>query len=145
MPVLFFQEEVRIDWGNEDTIRSWIIQTIRTELGQVEIGDISIIFCSDEYLLDINNRFLNHDFYTDIVTFEYDREPLSADLYLSIDRITENARDQEVELNRELYRVIIHGILHICGYQDKTENDQSRMRAREDHYLAFLSLPDKEI
>lgn len=141
MPVLFFQEEVRVDWGNEDKIRSWIIQTIRSELGPVEIGDISIIFCSDECLLDINNRFLNHDFYTDIVTFEYTREPLSADLYLSIDRIAENARDQKTEMNRELYRVIIHGILHICGYQDKTENDQSQMRAREDHYLSFLSLP----
>jgi len=101
-------------------------------------GDIVLIFCSDEYLLEINKKHLNHDYYTDIITFDYCVEKIvSGDLYISIDRVKENSKTFKQSFTNELTRVVIHGVLHLCGYNDKTEADQKRMRNLENKYLAI--------
>ena len=138
MEIQFFQEDVHFPWEHEVLIRSWIASTIRTEMEGPEIGAISVIFCSDEYLLDINTRYLQHNYYTDIVTFPYSDHPLSADLYISTDRVYDNAIERKLGFLVELHRVIIHGILHLCGHQDKSDEEKSKMRSLEDHYLNIL-------
>ena len=101
-------------------------------------GDIVLIFCSDEYLLEINKKHLNHDYYTDIITFDYCVDKIvSGDLYISIDRIKGNATTFNESFINELTRVVIHGVLHLCGYNDKTEADQKIMRNLENKYLAI--------
>ena len=101
-------------------------------------GDIVLIFCSDEYLLEINKKHLNHNYYTDIITFDYCVENIvSGDLYISIDRVKENAKTFNDSFINELSRVVIHGVLHLCGYNDKTEADQKNMRNLENKYLAM--------
>ena len=101
-------------------------------------GDIVLIFCSDEYLLEINKKHLNHNYYTDIITFDYCVENIvSGDLYISIDRVKENAKTFNDSFINELTRVVIHGVLHLCGYNDKTEADQKNMRNLENKYLAI--------
>lgn len=99
-------------------------------------GDISVIFCSDKYLLEINKEYLNHDYYTDIVTFNYVKDSIiSGDLFISIDRVRENAETFSSKFVVELYRVVFHGVLHLIGYKDKTEAEQKQMRNKEDYYL----------
>lgn len=101
-------------------------------------GDIVLIFCSDEYLLEINKKHLNHNYYTDIITFDYCvKNIVSGDLYISIDRVKENAKTFNDSFINELTRVVIHGVLHLCGYNDKTEADQKNMRNLENKYLAM--------
>lgn len=102
------------------------------------VSFINYIFCSDSYLLKINKDFLNHDTYTDIITFQYTgpREPVQSDIYISIDRLRENARLYKTSFIRELYRVVFHGALHLCGYKDKSKTDTQLMRAKEDYYLS---------
>ena len=102
-------------------------------------GEISIILCSDEYLLKINEQFLNHRYYTDIITFDYvENEIISGDLFISIDRIKENAKKFQTTFINELYRVIFHGILHLIGYNDKEKTEIKQMREKETFYLNFL-------
>lgn len=102
-------------------------------------GDISVILCSDEYLLEMNKEYLDHDYYTDIITFDYvEGEVISGDLFISVDRIKDNAQEQGVEEIAELYRVILHGVLHLVGYKDKSREEQKEMRAKEDLYLAKM-------
>ena len=101
-------------------------------------GDVVLIFCSDEYLLEINKKHLNHNYYTDIITFDYCVENIvSGDLYISIDRVKENSKTFNDSFINELSRVVIHGVLHLCGYNDKTEADQKNMRNLENKYLAM--------
>ena len=114
--------------------KKWINETINNE--QKRVGDISIVFCSDDYLLKVNNEFLKHDFYTDIITFDYCEDDLiSGDLMISIDRVKENAETSKGLFIDELHRVIIHGVLHLLGYHDKSKEDIRVMREREDFYL----------
>ena len=101
--------------------------------------EITYIFCSDEYLLNMNQQFLKHDYYTDIITFDLsdsDKAPKSAEIYISVERIKDNARIQAVPMKLELHRVIIHGILHLCGHKDKSAIQKKRMRTLENKYLA---------
>jgi probable rRNA maturation factor len=102
-------------------------------------GAISYIFCSDEFLLDINKRFLNHDYYTDIITFNLSSpgKAINGEVYISTDRVKENALNFDQFFNTELHRVIFHGILHLCGYKDKTQEEQRVMRKKEDEYLGL--------
>ena len=103
------------------------------------LGELSIIFCSDEYLIDINKRHLNHDYYTDIITFNYNIEKnLNGDLFISVDRVKDNASAFNENFNMELFRVIIHGVLHLCGFNDKTTKEQKEMRQKENHYLSLI-------
>ena len=108
---------------------------IKNELKKT--GDISVIFCSDEYLLQLNKEYLNHDYYTDIITFDYVEDDLiSGDLFISLDRVKENARQFETPVLNELYRVVFHGTLHLTGYEDKTDSEQKLMREKENYYLS---------
>ena len=106
-----------------------------SEIAQLEgrrIGNVSIILCSDEYLYNLNVQYLNHDTYTDILTFPYEDDPLVADMYISTERVAENAETLSVTADTELRRVIAHGLLHLCGYGDKTEEEQLFMREKEE-------------
>jgi rRNA maturation RNase YbeY len=99
-------------------------------------GDISIVFCSDDYLKVINLKYLNHDYYTDVITFDYsENNRISGDLFISIDRVNENAGLNNINFIQELYRVIIHGVLHLCGYNDKTVKEKKEIREKEDFFL----------
>ncbi len=106
-----------------------------------EIGEIQFIFCTDEELLQLNKQFLQHDYYTDIITFDYSTAKLiSGDIYISIDRILENANKHKTNNKNELHRVLIHGILHLCGFKDKKRSDQAEMRTLEDTALKIRPL-----
>lgn len=99
-------------------------------------GDIAIVFCSDEYLLKVNQDFLNHDYYTDIITFDYcENGKISGDLLISLDRVLDNSTKEKTIFEEELYRVIFHGVLHLCGFKDKSKKDIEMMRFKEAHYL----------
>lgn len=103
-----------------------------------QFNELNYIFCSDEELLVINKRFLNHDYYTDIITFNLSAskyEPITGEIYISIDRILENAKTYNTTTERELHRIIFHGLLHLCGYNDKTPLQKSAMTKRENYYL----------
>ena len=115
----------------------WLSSCI-TDLGY-NLGELSIIFCNDEYLLEINKKHLNHDYYTDIITFNYNvGKKLNGDLFISVDRIKENANSFNENFSVELFRVIIHGVLHLCGFNDKTKDEQKEMRSKENHYLSLI-------
>jgi probable rRNA maturation factor len=103
-----------------------------------QLGSLSYILCSDEYLLNINRDFLQHDYYTDIITFDMSTSPgfVSGDIYISIDRVRDNAAQLGVSIKEEIHRVIFHGALHLCGYKDKSKSDQDIMRKAEDGYLS---------
>ena len=104
-----------------------------------KLGELSYIFCSDDYLLQINRQYLQHDFYTDIVTFDLSEpgQPLNAEIYISVDRVRDNARKFNSSFKKELHRVIFHGALHLCGYSDKKTKEQQIMRKMEDKYLSL--------
>lgn len=109
-----------------------------------KLGDVALIFCSDEYLLSINEEFLDHSYYTDIVTFDYSENSfISGDLFISVERVRDNATQYGITFYNELYRVIFHGLLHLAGYNDKTDAEQAEMRAKEDFYLQGMDF-DKE-
>lgn len=123
---------------NDIVLTNWISKVCITE--NYNLGDISLIFCSDEYLLDMNRTHLDHDYYTDIITFDYtDNQIVSGDLFISIDRVRENATDFSVSFEHELYRVIIHGVLHLCGYKDKSDDEEKLMRTKENNALSLIS------
>lgn len=110
-----------------------------TALEQKEMGDITLIFCSDEYLLNVNREYLDHDYYTDIITFDYTEDNIvSGDLFISLDRVVDNAQIHTVDFINELNRVVIHGVLHLCGYKDKSEEDEKLMRSKENQMLQLL-------
>lgn len=102
------------------------------------LGDVSLVFCSDEYLLEMNRRHLNHDYYTDIITFDYTNEDVSGDLFISVDRVSDNAKDVGVPFVVELNRVVAHGVLHLLGFKDKTEDESAQMRKEEDKALKLI-------
>ena len=123
---------------NTNRISSWLSSCI-DDLGY-KLGELSIIFCSDEYLIDINKKHLNHNYYTDIITFNYNIEKnLNGDLFISVDRVKDNASAFNENFNMELFRVIIHGVLHLCGFNDKTTKEQKEMRQKENHYLRLMA------
>jgi probable rRNA maturation factor len=135
-----------LDFNNIDTpyllkqkklVRSWIEKTIKKE--GLKTGTISFNFCSDDYLLEVNKEHLNHDFYTDIITFDFcENNIVSGDIYISIDRVKDNAQTEKQSATKELHRVIIHGVLHLCGYKDKKLADARLMREKEDYYLSLF-------
>lgn len=129
--------DVNIPIKGKRVIYNWIRTVILSE--KKKPGGISIILCSDEFLLDMNKRFLKHNYYTDIITFDYtEGDTISGELYISVDRVKENAVRYKGAFANELYRVIIHGVLHLCGYHDKSPQDRERMRKKEDQKLKLL-------
>ena len=105
-----------------------------------EVGHITFVFCDDNYLLKINKEFLDHDTYTDIITFDYSvGNEIISEIYVSTTRVEENAKKYKQTFENEIHRVIIHGVLHLCGYNDKTEEEKQIMRDKENHYLSLLA------
>ena len=103
------------------------------------IGELSFIFCSDEYLKKINIKYLSHHFFTDVITFNYTKEKLLfGDVYISIERVKENSKTYKTSFNEEMFRVIIHGVLHLCGFDDKTKEEKSLMRSKENDFLSSI-------
>jgi probable rRNA maturation factor len=133
----FFKADVAFRFFGAKQISSWINKVVKKESAQ--LGALNIIFCSDAYLLNINKQFLKHDFYTDIITFDNSGEGgVSGELYISIDRVRENALALRATFRQELNRVIIHGVLHLLGYKDKTPSQIKKIRKKEDAYLRLL-------
>jgi len=127
-------EDVTFSPKDKLSLRKWIGNAITHE-GKT-VGDLNYIYCSDEYLLELNRSSLDHDYYTDIITFDYvEGSVISGDLFISIDRVKDNAIDNNVSFEQELYRVMIHGVMHLCGYGDKTDKEEKTMRSKEDFYL----------
>ena len=138
MPARFYEQEVDAKLKNRRALSKYLDELVQEHLSGVKQIKLTYIFCSDEYLLNINKEFLNHDTYTDIVTFdlgEYEDEMIG-EIYVSIDRVAENASKFSKTYQDELHRVIFHGALHLCGYKDKTQEQKNEMRQAEDKCLA---------
>ena len=135
MLVQFYIADTKITLKERTKLKGFIISIFLKE-GK-KINYINYIFCSDEYLLSINREFLKHDYYTDIITFNLSgiQDPINGEVYISIDRIRENAKNLQVSIKSEFHRVIFHGALHLCGYKDKKRADKQLMRKQEDKYL----------
>jgi probable rRNA maturation factor len=134
--VRYYCEDTKFIFKNKLANNRWLKLVAGSEIKT--LGDISIIFCSDNYILDVNVRFLNHDYFTDVITFDYcEGNKLSGDLFISIDSVRENAVEFGTEFDEELHRVIVHGLLHLVGYDDHTPEEQKVMRAKEDYYLSL--------
>ena len=119
---------------NKTNLKNFIKELVLAE--KFKAGDISIVLCSDEYLIEINKSYLDHDYFTDIITFDYSGgKTVSGDLMISLDRVEDNARQNKVDVLHEFHRVVFHGVLHLCGYKDKSPKDQALMRSKEDFYL----------
>lgn len=131
-------EEVENLGLSPDFFVDWFTKITKKE-GKI-LDEIALIFCTDDYLLEINQQHLEHDYYTDIVTFDYCWDDhISGDLFISVDRVRDNAKAFNTDFSSELNRVIIHGVLHLCGYKDKSEEDEKLMRSKEDEALSILS------
>jgi len=142
--VELFYEELQPLKLQKLLLRKHIKNLINSE--KKSAGEISLILCSDKYLLDINIEYLKHNYYTDIITFNYvEGNIISGDLFISVDRVKENSTKFNTSLIQELYRVIFHGILHLIGYNDKTEEEQKIMRGKEDLYLGEVDFSEIEI
>jgi len=131
----FFEEDISYKIKNKKSVRQWITETVLAE--GYKLKELNYIFCSDSYLLQINQQYLNHDTFTDIITFDNSSEEgvITGDIFISIDRIRENAAQFQVPETDELHRVIIHGALHLLGYGDKTAAKKKKMTLKEDFYL----------
>jgi probable rRNA maturation factor len=134
--VQYFVEELEEDFELEQEARTfdWIVETVEAE--QKRVHTISYIFCNDDFLYEMNVEHLQHDDLTDVITFPYQSDPIEGEVYISIDRIKENAEKYNITWQHELRRVMVHGALHLCGYTDKTEADRTAMTGKENFYLA---------
>ena len=139
MQINFFQEDSKFPSSLKKTpFRAVVKLIIKFEYSK-SIGYINFIACSDEFLLSVNNKFLNHDFYTDIITFDYSETQIESDTYVSIERIIENAAMNSASSLSECYRVLIHGVLHLAGYKDITDSEKKIMTQKENYYLQLIS------
>jgi rRNA maturation RNase YbeY len=135
--MISFNYETDFELVNESAIESWIGRIIASE--QKSEGEISYVFCDDEYLLELNQQYLQHDTLTDIISFDYSLgNELSGDIFISIERVRENAEIFNQSFENELLRVISHGVLHYCGYKDKSEADEQLMRQKENEKIAMF-------
>jgi probable rRNA maturation factor len=138
MPAIhFFEEDISFKLKDKNKVKAWVKATIASEGYQLQ--ELNYIFCSDAYLLQINRQYLDHDTFTDIITFDNSEKEkvVTGDIFISIDRIRENAAKFDTGLANELHRVIIHGALHLLGYTDKTSDAKKLMTSKEDHYLGI--------
>ena len=134
----FHNEEVSFSFNNKREVSLWLKSVVSSF--KKELGVINVIFCNDQYLLKVNQTYLNHDYFTDIITFNYNENNLiSGDLFISIDRVKENAINQKMEFNVEIHRVIVHGVLHLCGLNDQSKQEKEIMRGQENLFLQKLS------
>lgn len=139
MPIEFFSEQTDFNLQKKPQINKWLHKVILHH--DLKLGDLNFIFCDDTYLLRINQEYLDHDYYTDIITFDQsdDEGFIEGDIFISIDRIRENAQNQNISFDNELKRVLVHGILHLIGYGDQTMEEKQIMRKKEDACLSLFS------
>lgn len=135
--IRYFYEDTQFHFKPKSLTKQWLKTVASSELKK--IGDINVIFCSDNYILDVNVKYLSHDYFTDIITFDYcEGDTLSGDLFISVDSVRENSIFYNTQFDTELNRVIVHGILHLIGYDDHNEEDIAVMRQKENFYLDML-------
>lgn len=133
-----FNFEIDFELKNKSNLQKWISEIITSE--GFELGEIVYIFCDDEYLHKLNVEFLGHDTLTDIISFDYCiGKQINGEIYISVERVIENSKDFETNFEEELHRVMIHGILHFCGYKDKSDTDEQTMRNKENETLKNLN------
>ena len=133
--VSYFTEDTKFAFKEKRLTSRWLKFVAESEVKR--LGDISVIFCSDNYILDVNMKYLQHDYFTDIITFDYcEGDRLSGDLFISVDSVRENASFYGTSFEDELNRVTVHGLLHLIGYDDPTKEDIAVMRAKENYYLS---------
>jgi probable rRNA maturation factor len=133
--IQFYSEDITFELESPGEVITWLEQMIKAE--NRKLVHLNFIFCSDEYLHQINVQHLQHDTYTDIITFPYQTEAIEGDLFISIERLRENAKTYQTSFVEELYRVMAHGVLHLIGFNDKTPEEKLKMTARENHYLSL--------
>ena len=134
MTINYFCEEITFSLKGKRKISNWIKKIVAQE--NKTIGNLCYVFVSDEIILDLNKNYLKHDYFTDIITFDHSsNNEISGDMYISIDTVRKNAKDYNVDFYAELLRVMVHGLLHLCGYKDETESQQQKMRVIEDKYM----------
>lgn len=132
-----FEDIEPINEVNVKFLTQWLDKV--TQLENKKLGELTFIFTSDDYLLEVNKQYLDHDYYTDIITFDYcEDDYVIGDLFISIDRVKDNAQTNNTTFQNELNRVIVHGVLHLCGYKDKSEIDEQLMRQKENQMLALI-------
>lgn len=129
----FLYHQVRFSFPERTRLKKFIQLLFKKE--KTRIQQVDFIFCNDKYLLDLNRKFLRHNYHTDILTFTYQESPSVAEIYISINRIQENRQIYSTSFKFELLRVMIHGALHLCGYDDQTASEKNKMKKKEDHYL----------
>lgn len=135
--MITFNELVSVNTQvNFSVIEQWLCMVILDQ--KKDLDFINFVFCTDDYLLKINQDFLNHDYFTDVITFDYTNDVISSDVFISIDRVIDNATSLKINYDNELLRVILHGVLHLCGYSDKTKHQKELMRSMEEHYLKLF-------
>lgn len=138
MAVSYYAEEVKFPALRKRVTTAWI-RSVAAVYGK-KVGDVSYIFCSDEKILEVNKEYLQHDYYTDIISFDYtEGKVISGDLFISLDTVKSNAEQFGVDYNEELHRIIIHGILHLCGINDKAEGEREIMTQKENEALALMA------
>ena len=135
-PPVWFHFLHPVALADRKALKAFIAKMFRNE--QTELGEVHFIFCSDAYLLEINRQYLKHDYFTDIITFNLAEkgEPVRGEIFISVERVKDNAKTLQVSFKEEIHRVIFHGVLHLCGYKDKKPSDIRQMRSKEDEYLA---------
>ena len=137
--ISYYFEDTDFIFKGKTATNRWLKLVAESEIRR--IGNISIIFCSDNYILDVNQKYLQHDYFTDIITFDYcEGDKLSGDLFISVDTVRDNALEYGTEFQDELNRVMVHGLLHLIGYDDHSEDDIKEMRAKENYYLSLRDL-----
>ncbi len=133
--IQFFAEDIDFPEIKVEEYQNWLVRVATNY--DVELEQLTYVFCSDEYLLEINKEHLNHDYYTDIITFPLQQSPLVSDLFISLDRVSDNAKQLNIDFELELRRVMVHGLLHLVGFDDKTEENKLEMREEEDFWISF--------
>lgn len=135
--MISFNYENDFELSNEEQLSNWISRVIVSE--EKKEGEINYIFCDDDYLLNLNEQYLNHDTLTDIISFDYSMgNEIHGDIFISTERVKDNAADFKVSFEEEIKRVMVHGVLHYCGYKDKTEEDEALMRSKEDEKIKMF-------
>ena len=141
MAIQFFTEEINFNLKHKNILKKWL-KDVSALHSQRKLEELSYIFCSDEYLLNMNKEYLQHDYYTDIITFDNSDEmadcPIIGEMYISIDRVTENASHLNIPVEQEIYRVLVHGLLHLLGFDDHTPEDIAEIRKAEEEALTLL-------
>jgi probable rRNA maturation factor len=138
MPIQFVSSDIPFTLPNKEAVVRLVKKVIANE--KHSAGTINFTFCSDAFLFDINKKFLNHSTLTDIITFQYPAKKLSGELFISVDRVKDNAKKFNSTAKQELHRVIIHGILHLCGYGDKKTSERRIMKEKEEYYLNMAAV-----